>query len=159
MGYMKELGIKEQNKIEDNLRLKNIVKTAKQIATEGHKGQKRWNGKDYITHPEAVAGLVDTSELKIVAWLHDIIEDTKITADDLLDRGIPKYLVKMVEVISKHEGEDYFNYIMRCKHYPITRIVKIADLTHNLSDLKKGSMRDKYMLAKYILSEEKGEEK
>lgn len=146
--FLIEKGYLKANKNE----LKDIVEIAKQIATEGHKGQKRWDGRDYITHPEAVAKLVNTPELKIVAWLHDIIEDTNITAKDLLNKGIPKNLVEMVEAISKHKGEDYFNFIMRCQYYPITRKVKIADLTHNLSDLKNESMRDKYRLARYILS-------
>lgn len=149
--YLIENGYLEKYKIVKD-ELKDIVEIAKQIATEGHKGQKRWDGRDYITHPEAVAKLVNNPELKIVAWLHDTLEDTKITADDLLNKGIPKYLIEMVEVISRKKDEDYFDFIMRCQHYPITRKVKIADLTHNLSDLKNESMRDKYRLARYVLS-------
>lgn len=127
-----------------------LIKKAKLIATEGHKTQKRWNGEPYITHPEAVAKLVNTPEQKIVAWLHDIIEDTKITAEYLLNEGIPADLVEMIEIMSRKKG-DYFDYIMRCNYHKITRKVKIADLTHNLSDLKKGNMRDKYLFARYVL--------
>ena len=129
-----------------------LVKKAKQIATKGHKFQKRWDGKPYITHPEAVVKLVNTPEQKIVAWLHDIIEDTKITTEDLFEEGIPSYLVEMIEAISRKKGESYFDFIIRCNCYNITRKVKIADLTHNLSDLKKGNLRDKYLLARYVLN-------
>ena len=134
---------------------KELVDKAKEIATEAHEGQKRIGGLPYIIHPEAVAGLVDTMEEKVVAWLHDVLEDTDLTEYDLIAKGIPSYLVEIVKILTRKEGESYFDYILRClnSNNEIAIKVKIADLTHNFSDLHSGSLRDKYMLAKYILEQ------
>ena len=132
--------------------MKKALKIAKQIARECHKGQKRFDGKDYITHPEAVAKLVgEDVELKTIAWLHDVVEDTKIHFYSLIEKGIPTELVCVIDILTRREEEDYFNYILRIVEDDKAVKVKIADLKHNLSNLKKGSLRDKYLLAKYIL--------
>ena len=64
-----------------------IVK-AKEIATEAHEGQKRSDGKPYITHPARVAAAVK-DRLKPIAWLHDVVEDTRVTLDDLKKWDFP----------------------------------------------------------------------
>jgi len=124
---------------------------AEAIARKAHKGQKRKDGKPYITHPRAVAEACEDINCKIVAWLHDVIEDTKLTFQDLLDQGIPENLVDVINCLSKRKQEDYAKYIHQIKYEEIARLVKIQDLKHNLSDLKQGNMRDKYLLALYIL--------
>lgn len=135
--------------------MKKELKIAKQIAREVHKGQKRPIGKeDYITHPQAVAKIVgDDIELQIVAWLHDVLEDSDLTFKDLLDKGIPYHLVQSVDYLTREKDQNYKDYILQIKEDEIATKVKIADLKHNLSDLKNGSMRDKYILAFYILKE------
>ncbi len=119
------------------------------------KGQKRSDGKDYITHPEAVSKLVGEGiGLKIVAWLHDVLEDSELEPEDLKDKGIEKGLIQSVIYLTRIKNGNYKDYILKITEDEIATKVKIADLKHNLSNLKNGSMRDKYLLALYILSEE-----
>ena len=136
--------------------LKIVLNKAEQIVRKAHEGQKR---KDkvtpYIVHPEAVAMACNDIKCKIVAWLHDVIEDTSIGCYELVNKGIPINLVKSVVIISKLENENYRDYILRVQRDEIARLVKIEDLKHNLSDLKPGNMRDKYLLALYILEGKK----
>jgi (p)ppGpp synthase/HD superfamily hydrolase len=87
----------------------------------------------------------------VTAYLHDVIEDCGYTVSKLQKERIPTEVAVNVEVLSRKKGETYFDYIMRVKNRSVCRIVKIADLEHNISDLKEGSMKDKYRLAKYIL--------
>ncbi len=135
--------------------MENILKIAEKIAREGHIGQKRpIGGKDYITHPEAVTNSFDDNELKIVAWLHDILEDTKLQPEDLEKEGIPRNLVQSIVCLTREKDQNYKDYILQISEDEIATKVKIADLKHNLWDLKNGSMRDKYILALYILMKE-----
>ncbi len=131
----------------------NQVKIAEQIARESHKEQKRWGGEPYITHPEAIANFFKVNELKIIAWLHDVLEDTEVTAEILCDAGIQDDLIKSIYILTRKDNEEYLDYILRVSEDDNAKQVKIADLNHNLSDLKKGSMRDKYLMALHILKE------
>jgi len=130
------------------------IKKAEQIAREAHKGQTRWDKTPYINHPKRVVMTFYDTEIdyRIVSWLHDVIEDTNITAKDLINKGISVKLVNVITILSKTEDENYFDYIMRVSKDPIATRVKIADINDNMADgLKEGSMKDKYRLARYIL--------
>ena len=139
--------------------MEDIVVKAEKIAHAAHQGQTRKFGADkdkpYIIHPQRVAAsLADfPPEYQATAWLHDVIEDTDVTAQDLLTQGIPERVVNAVETMSKREGENYFDFIMRVRLDGISCKVKMADIEDNMSDLKEGSMKDKYRLSKYILKE------
>lgn len=129
---------------------------ARSIAEEAHAGQFRKDGKTpYITHPEAVANSFpqDCNLHRAVAWLHDVIEDTHITAAELINRGISDAMVHRVEMLTKDKHTPYIEYILRTKEDDIVKDVKIADIKHNMSTLepKNKTMRDKYMMALYIL--------
>lgn len=137
------------------------VQRAEAIAREAHKHQKRtFNGLDkdkpYIVHVQRVAEQVKNNPiLEAIAWLHDIVEDTKWTIDDLRRQGMPLDVICGVSAMTKVEGESYCNYIMRVKNCDVAVPVKIADLRDNLSTLPKTgfkSMRDKYELALYVLT-------
>ncbi len=133
-----------------------LTDLAARIATKAHEGQTRWDKSvAYITHPAAVArSLIEdgmTEDWIVVAWLHDVIEDTNLTADRLITLGIPDYLAHSVEILSKKKEQSYLDYILDVSRDPIARDVKKADLRHNMSDLKPGSMYQKYELALYIL--------
>jgi (p)ppGpp synthase/HD superfamily hydrolase len=138
-----------------------ILELAIKIATDAHKGQMRKGGGEYITHPQAVAELTKTMfphisqqpYLQVIAWLHDVIEDTDHTEESLIEAGIPSHYTVNVKTLSKRDGENYFDFIMRIKDSHHARKVKMADLKHNMSDLKEGSMKDKYRLAYHILEE------
>ena len=132
------------------------LKIAEQIAREVHKGQKRPIGnEDYITHPEAVANSFEDIECKIVAWLHDVLEDSELEFKDLIEKGIPYHLAQSIDYLTRKKDQNYKDYILQVSEDEIATKVKIADLKHNLSDLKNGNMRDKYILALYILKEKK----
>ena len=130
----------------------NYIKIARDIATEAHSGQKRkYTGEDYINHPRRIAEKFSTEDSQVIAWLHDVLEDSDFTANDLLKRQIRPIWIEIVECLTRQEGESYFNFIMRIKDVRQAKIIKIADIRDNLINSKEGSLQDKYRLALYIL--------
>lgn len=126
---------------------------ALEIAEEAHRGQKRRNGEPYIEHPRRVVDMLKYPEDKALAALHDVIEDTKMSYDQLKGRNVPDSILMGLIQISRRERETYYDYILRVaagNHSTIR--VKLADLIDNMSDLEEGSMKDKYRFAKHILS-------
>lgn len=142
------------------------------VATEGHKGVNRNDNKTpYITHPVAVRkialDMIPLFEAKFnvhlvrewveqVAYMHDLVEDVpNITIDVIRGYGFNPLVVDGVAAITKHpvKGvESYLDYLRRVQANHYSWIVKLADLVHNMSDLKPGNMKDKYVLATYILN-------
>ena len=132
------------------------VEKAFHIAKAAHEGQYDKGSRPYIEHPMHVAENVKSDAAKAVAYLHDVIEDTKgqpneITADDLREAGIPEEVVIAVVAMTHEEGEDYFDYVRRLKENSIAREVKLADLSHNMdrSRIPDFSENDEKRLAKY----------
>lgn len=115
-----------------------LMKAAYKIAKEKHAGQKDIGGKDYIYHPLYVASKVKTPEAKVVALLHDIVEDTDMTLEDLAALGFPTKIVKAVDAVTKRKREGYFDYIDRVKKDPIATEVKIQDLKQNMDLTRLG---------------------
>ena len=109
---------------------------AYEIAKRAHLGQVDKAGEDYIKHPEKVASFVETDEEKAVAYLHDVIEDTELTLEDLHEYEFSKEVIEAVDIITKKKGEDYRNYLNSVKKNKLARAVKLADLRHN-SDLTR----------------------
>lgn len=143
-----------------------LVKKARELAELAHVGQTRWGGEPYITHPRAVASKLKefaekypsplhswsstADEYKVVAWLHDVVEDTDCTLGNLLDVGFPYRIVQAVDAITHREDESYATYLERVRKDCLARIVKLADITHNLETInrKKNKQRtDKYEVA------------
>ncbi|WP_308545011.1 HD domain-containing protein [uncultured Sneathia sp.] len=133
------------------MNIMNKYELALKIATEAHKGQVDKAGVPYINHPLTVASLVDTEEEKIVALLHDTIEDTNITEQDLIDYGFPNEIVEAVKLLTHNKNVPYMDYVAKIKDNELARKVKIADLTHNsdLSRLKEITEKDKKRYEKY----------
>lgn len=121
------------------------------LATKNHKGQVDKGGNPYILHPLRIMVKVKSLEAKIVAILHDIIEDTDITKEDLLDMEFPYEIVEAIELLSKPKKEDYIHYIRRIKENPLAKEVKMADLQDNmdLSRLNKITEKDLNRVEKY----------
>ena len=109
---------------------------AYRIAKKAHLGQVDKAGEDYIKHPEKVASFVKTDEEKAVAYLHDVIEDTELTLEDLNEYDFSKEVLEAVDIITKKRGEDYQSYLNSVKKNKLAREVKLADLHHN-SDLTR----------------------
>lgn len=136
---------------------------ALEIAHKAHTGQADKSGKPYIQHPLTVAEAFEKGSLEeIVAILHDVIEDSDTTAEDLLNWGISPEAVKSVEILSKREGEDYFDYISRVKESPLCIAVKLQDLKHNMDlsrfiekEEKMKKKQEKYRKAYEILTASK----
>lgn len=109
---------------------------ALELAVEKHKNQTDKAGNPYILHPLHVMENVNNKEGKIVAILHDIIEDTYITENYLLKIGLSKRIVDAVVALTRSEDIDYQEYIKNLSSNPLAKEVKLADLEHNM-DLKR----------------------
>lgn len=131
--------------MEKNLTDGQLLELALHIATEAHKGQKDKAGEDYIHHPLRVAARCGTLPQKITALLHDVIEDTAITATDLAGYGFPDYIIEAVQSVTRHDGEDYFEYIKRAAANPIGHIVKLYDLEDNMDIRRLNIITEKDM--------------
>jgi (p)ppGpp synthase/HD superfamily hydrolase len=121
------------------------------IANQAHAGQLDKAGKPYISHPLTVMAQMDTLESKIVAVLHDAIEDSDLAIEDLVKQGFPEFITDAIAAITKLDGEQYEDYIVRVKSNAIARKVKIADVTHNMdmSRIANPTAKDFQRLEKY----------
>ena len=128
-----------------------MLELALSIATKAHRGQFDKVGIDYIEHPIFVASQVDSEEEKAVALLHDVIEDSSVTAEELLNAGLPETVVTAIQILSKKKGQDYQTYLENVKSNPLARVIKLADLKHNsdLSRLSSVTDKDLERLEKY----------
>lgn len=128
------------------------------LAKKYHKNQVDKAGNDYMEHLLAVASTVVTYDEQVVSLLHDIIEDTTCCAIDLLRYGIPERLVTAIQALTRQPGEAYSDFILRVLKDPIARVVKLADLRHNLDSsrftdpsLYPESLRKRYTKAVGVL--------
>jgi (p)ppGpp synthase/HD superfamily hydrolase len=106
---------------------------ASDLAAKGHEGQIDKLGVPYIQHPREVAlGVLQFGEDHgIVALLHDLVEDTEITLEDLRQMGLSAPCTVAVGLLTKEKGERSQDYLMRIAAYPMACRVKIADNAHN----------------------------
>lgn len=130
----------------------NLLKKALAIATKAHEGQTDKSDVPYILHPIRVSNRCRTDEERIVAILHDTIEDTDVTPDYLLSEGFPKNIVEAVLSVTRNEGESYEDFVIRSKQNPIGRQVKIHDLEDNMDITRLHSLSEKDLerLNKYL---------
>ncbi len=125
---------------------------ALQIATKAHQGQKDKSGYEYIMHPIRVAERCKDTRAKIVALLHDTIEDTFVTTDYLRKQGFPDETIEGVLSVTKREGESYDEFVRRAAENPLGKEVKKADLEDNMDirRLKELTDEDVGRLRKYL---------
>ena len=128
-----------------------MIDIALAIAKKAHAGQVDKAGVDYIQHPLYMASQVKTEQEKAVALLHDVLEDSDITAADLLAYGLSNEVVTAVQTLTKKKGQSYQDYLEKVKSNNLARVVKLADLKHNsdLSRLKTVSNTDYERVKKY----------
>jgi hypothetical protein len=88
-------------------------------------------GLPYILHPLRVMNQVRGEEAQIVAVLHDVVEDTKVTLDDLRHAGFSASVLAAIQCVTHRKDEPYADYVVACKHNPIARQVKLGDLADN----------------------------
>ena len=127
------------------------LERAIEIAVKHHKGQIDKAGQPYILHPLRLMLAMPTEVERIVAVLHDIVEDTPITFEDLRKLGFAEKIVAAIECVTKREGEDYDSFIERISHNPLATAVKLADLADNmdLSRLSEVTEKDRERVEKY----------
>lgn len=132
-----------------------LLDRAIDVAHEAHRNQFRKGSKEpYISHPSAVSRAMPNEHLKILAWLHDVMEDHPDYGEARMRSLFPAWVVDHLLLLTRREDEAYDEFIVRAMSNPATRAVKIADIRHNLSDLKPGSLRDKYRLALRLMGEQ-----
>lgn len=108
-----------------------LYQKAHALAHQAHQGQVDKGGAPYIGHPLRVAEACETQDEKIVALLHDVVEDCDWTIDTLREH-FPDRIIQAVAAISRIDGEKFWDYIYRCRRNDLARRVKIRDLYDNM---------------------------
>ena len=134
------------------------TKLALKLCFEAHKEQTDKSGMPYVFHPFHLAEQMQTEETTIVALLHDLVEDTAYTIEDLVKMGFGKDVTDAIALMTHADGVDYMAYVSQIKSNPIAKAVKLADLKHNsdltrldVVDEKALSRREKYRKAIALL--------
>ena len=140
-----------------------LTNKAMKIAYSAHHGQVDYNGIPYILHPIHLAEAMDDEISCCAALLHDVVEDTAVTMDDLA-KEFPEEVMAVLRLLTHGEGVPYFDYVRNIKANPIAVKIKLADIAHNsdqtrcvgsgLSEERLAYWRDKYAKARAILMEE-----
>ena len=128
-----------------------LIAKALEIALEAHKTQKDKGGTPYILHPLTVASKQETEIGIVVALLHDVVEDSAYTIEDLRAAGFPSEVCDAINLLTHKQGEDYFSYIHKIKTNEIAKSVKIQDLRHNsdTTRLSTVTVKDAKRVEKY----------
>jgi len=129
----------------------NIIEKSLEIALKAYAGQKDKAGKTYILHPLRIMSKMDSEEEMSVALLHDVIEDSDITKDDLIKEGIPIHVAEAVNALTKGTNETYEAFIERIKDNKLASKIKKYDIEDNINilRLKSVSETDLKRIAKY----------
>lgn len=138
-----------------------LTNKAMRIAYEAHKDQYDKGGVPYIFHPYHLAEQLEEEYDICVALLHDVVEDTDISLDDIAKESFPKEVVEAVGLLTRDKEENYLDYVRKIKTNPIAKKVKLLDLAHNSEPTrlingkeKSASLLDRYKKAKAILLDE-----
>jgi (p)ppGpp synthase/HD superfamily hydrolase len=115
------------------------------LAVEAHRGHRDKAGQPYILHPLRVMFRLDTETERIVAILHDVVEDSEYTLDDLRQMGYSDQIVEAVDHLSRREDETYDQLIKRSAANPLARRVKLADLEDNMDIRRYPALNDKIL--------------
>jgi (p)ppGpp synthase/HD superfamily hydrolase len=127
------------------------LEDALELAVQAHRGQRDKAGQPYILHPLRVMARLDTETERMVALLHDVVEDTPYTLERLRELGYSEEVLGALERLTKAEGEDYAAFIERVRPHPLARRVKLADLEDNMDvrRLPAVTQKDAERLARY----------
>lgn len=138
-----------------------LTKQAMKLCFDAHKDQTDKSGLPYVFHPFHLAEQMTDEESTVVALLHDVVEDTPYTLEDLARLGFPQPVMEALRLMTHDPSVPYLDYVARLKSNPIACQVKLADLRHN-SDLtrldrvdnKARKRVEKYVAAIRLLEEE-----
>ncbi len=113
------------------------------LAVQAHQGQTDRNDAPYILHPLRVMLRVRSEQAQIAAVLHDVVEDTDYTLDDLRQAGYAEAIVTAVDCLTRRESESYEAFIERIAPNPLAREVKLADLEDNMDIRRLHEVQEK----------------
>lgn len=119
------------------------LESAIALAARAHAGQVDKAGAPYILHPLRMMFALRDPVARIVAVLHDVVEDTPVTLDALRAEGFSDEVVDAVDHLTRREGEDYFDFVRRASRHPVAAMVKRADLVDNSDTTRLGQVGDK----------------
>lgn len=108
-----------------------LTKKAMKIAYDAHQGQMDKGGLPYVFHPWHLAEQMDDEISTIAALLHDVVEDTDWTLEQLTAEGFPQEAMEVLALLTHPEGQPYMEYIAGLQHNPVAVKIKLADLRHN----------------------------
>ena len=108
-----------------------LTRKAINIAYKAHEGQLDQSGIPYIFHPYAVAEMMEDEVTTCIALLHDVLEDTSVT-DEELSKEFPEEVMEPLRLLNHDPSEPYMEYIRRIKMNPIATKVKLGDIAHNM---------------------------
>ena len=127
-----------------------LTRQAMNIAYNAHMNQFDKAGVPYIYHPIHLAEQMDTETECIVALLHDVVEDTEVTLEQL-EKDFSKEVIESIRLLTHGDDVNYMEYIKELSKNPIAKKVKIADLLHNSDEtrLEKITIKDVARREKY----------
>ncbi len=121
------------------------TKKALNLCFEAHKDQLDKSGLPYVFHPFHLAEQMETEETIIAALLHDVVEDTDYTLEDIKEMGFGDAVVDALSLLTHDDDTKYMDYVRAIKGNPIAKAVKLADLRHN-SDITRLDVVDEKAL-------------
>ena len=137
-----------------------LTKKAMKLAYNAHHGQLDRSGIPYICHPLHLAEMMDDEVACTVALLHDVVEDTQYSMQDL-EKEFPSEVIEALKLLTHDKSVDYFEYVKAVKANPTAKKVKIADVMHNSDESRLDSIsekdlkrREKYRKAIALLKDE-----
>ena len=122
-----------------------LTKKALKLCFEAHKNQVDKTGLPYVFHPFHLAEQMTDEISTVCALLHDVIEDTEYTFENLREMGFPQEVIDVLTLLTHEESVPYMEYVKKIKTNPIAKQVKLCDLKHN-SDLTRLDVIDEYAL-------------
>jgi len=128
------------------------LEKAIEVALNAHSGQVDKAGKKYILHPLRLMTKANNDDEQIVSVLHDVVEDSDISINDLEEMGFTNDITRSIDAISKRRDENYYDYINRVAYEPLARSVKILDLKDNMRLLRLNKIRkeDYRRMSRYL---------
>ena len=124
-----------------------LTKKALKLCFEAHKNQVDKTGLPYVFHPFHLAECMGDELSTVCALLHDVVEDTDYTFEDLSDMGFPSDVIDVLRLLTHDDSVPYMEYVEGIKANPTAVCVKLADLQHN-SDLSRLDVVDEFALAR-----------
>lgn len=106
------------------------------LAVKTHRGQRDKYGRPYILHPLRIMFRLTTDLEQMVGVLHDVVEDSDLTLNDLRQKGYSEDVLAALDGVTRREGETYDEFVARSQAQPVARHVKLADLEDNM-DLRR----------------------